>query len=115
MTIQCDRYYFINDKYSAAMVGVDNNNVGLFTLELPVEVATTVNDPTDLAETLKFFKNRKDMYRKVRVYGYACLGIITALIICITYCAFGLNSTTAVMMLCCAIAFMVVLFFGLGG
>lgn len=115
LTVKCTKYYFIQDKYSACIVGVDDANVGLFTLELPKEIATHVNEPWMLEDTLDFFKHQHEVFKKVRIGGYLFLGAVTFLIMLIIYASFGLNRTTSVMMAILAFAFILTVTLGVGG
>lgn len=115
LAIQCDKYYFMQDKYSACIVGVDNCNIGLFTLELPKEIATHVDEPWNLEGTLDFFTHQQELFKKVRIGGYLFLGAITVLIMLIIYVSFGFNRITSVMMAVLALGLILTVTLGVGG
>ena len=114
-TVECKRYYFINDKYSAAIVGVNEDNIGLFTVEIPPEVKDTVDDPWRLESTLQYFKEQSSNWKKVRVIGNLMMAGVVLLILFVTYVAFGYNSTTAVIMAVGLFGVILSLTVGLGG
>ena len=95
LAIKCDRYYFINDKYSAVIVGVDNQNIGLFTMEIPKEIDQYVADPINMDSALEYYSKEMSRYRNIKYTGYFILALITAVISAIIILTFSFNSTTA--------------------
>lgn len=97
LAIKCDRYYFVNDKYSAAIVGVDNQNIGLFTMEIPKEIDQYVADSMNMDSALEYYNNELSRYRSVKYIGYFILALITAVTVAVIVLTFSFNSTTAML------------------
>lgn len=69
IAVECSRYYFVNDRHSAVIVGVNVENEGLFTAELPREMADVADDPFNLQESVKYYQEQEKMFREVRLRG----------------------------------------------
>lgn len=113
--IECKRYYFINDKYDAAIVGVDSKNIGLFTADIPKEVAVTVDDPYTLKETLKTFETASNNIKRIRIIGNTVLIIVFAAITSAVFLFIGRTKIALYALIGSAIAGLIVSLINVGG
>lgn len=113
--IECKRYYFINDKYDAAIVGVDSKNIGLFTADIPKEVAVAVDDPYTLKETLKTFETASSNIKRIRIIGNTVLIIIFAAITSAVFLFIGRTKIALYALIGSAIAGLIVSLINVGG
>lgn len=110
MTTECDRYYFVNDKHGAALVGVDWENTGVFTAEMPREMADVVDDPLNLNASVQYFKSQEQLFKEVRVKGYQvmALGIAAIIVVMLITVMYGRAAGLIVfgaLLLCIGLAF----------
>lgn len=113
--IECKRYYFINDKYDAAIVGVDSKNIGLFTADIPKEVAVAVDDPYTLKETLKTFETASSSIKRIRIIGNTVLIIIFAAITSAVFLFVGRTKIALYALIGSAVAGLIVSLINVGG
>ena len=113
--IECKRYYFINDKYDAAIVGVDSKNIGLFTADIPKEVAVAVDDPYTLKETLKTFETARSSIKRIRIIGNTVLIIIFAAITSAVFLFVGRTKIALYALIGSAVAGLIVSLINIGG
>lgn len=113
--IECKRYYFINDKYDAAIVGVDSKNIGLFTADIPKEVAVVVDDPYTLKETLKTFETASSSIKRIRIIGNTVLIIIFAAITSAVFLFVGRTKIALYALIGSAVAGLIVSLINVGG
>lgn len=113
--IECKRYYFINDKYDAAIVGVDSKNIGLFTADIPKEVAVVVDDPYTLKETLKTFETASNNIKRIRIIGNTVLIIVFAAITSAVFLFIGRTKIALYALIGSAIAGLIVSLINVGG
>lgn len=113
--IECKRYYFINDKYDAAIVGVDSKNIGLFTADIPKEVAVAVDDPYTLKETLKTFETASSSIKRIRIIGNTVLIIIFAAITSAVFLFVGRTKIALYALIGSAVAGLIVSLINIGG
>lgn len=113
--IECKRYYFINDKYDAAIVGVDSKNIGLFTADIPKEVAVAVDDPYTLKETLKTFETASSSIKRIRIIGNTVLIIIFAAITSAVFLFVGRTQIALYALIGSAVAGLIVSLINIGG
>lgn len=115
LSVKCERYYFINDKYSAAIVGVDSENIGLFTAELPKEVGYVVDDPVNLSDTLSYFENESNLLKKVRIRGNIMISIIFVAICACLFFIIGWNRVSIFALIGVGVASLIILALNTGG
>lgn len=115
LQFKCTRYYFINDKYDAAIVGVDSGNIGLFTADIPKEVAVAVDDPYTLKETLKTFETTSSNIKRVRIIGNIALIIIFAFITSTIFLSVGRTRVATYALAGSAVAGLIVSLINVGG
>lgn len=113
--IECKRYYFINDKYDAAIVGVDSKNIGLFTADIPKDVAVAVDDPYTLKETLKTFETASSSIKRIRIIGNTVLIIIFAAITSAVFLFVGRTKIALYALIESAVAGLIVSLINVGG
>lgn len=113
--IECKCYYFINDKYDAAIVGVDSKNIGLFTADIPKEVAVVVDDPYTLKETLKTFETTSSNIKRIRIIGNTVLIIIFAAITSAVFLFIGRTKIALYALIGSAVAGLIVSLINVGG
>lgn len=115
LSVKCERYYFINDKYSAAIVGVDSENVGLFTAELPKEVGYVVDDPVNLSDTLNYFENESNLLKKVRIRGNIIVSVIFVVICACLFFAIGWSRVSVFALVGIGVVSLIILSLNMGG
>lgn len=69
LDIDAAGFLLINDMYDASIVGVDGDGKGLFTVNLPKEIADYNGDTINMQKTLDFYTNIAKKYKRLRKGG----------------------------------------------
>lgn len=103
MSVDCCRYYFVNDKYGAVLIGVNAENIGLFTVDMPREMADVTDDPVNLEATVEYYKTQKQLFQQVNLKGSLVL-LLCAVAICLLFAVSRVFGVVAALLLFCLFA-----------